>query len=80
MSIVSYKDKLELLGVLAGAVLLLMALGALVGTPWSTARSTGIAVLRVVGILFLGGVGALIIQVTYSGNIREKLPGRSAAE
>lgn len=80
MSIVSYEDKLELLGVLSGAVLLLMALGALVGTPWSTASGTGVAVVRIVGVLLLGAVGVVIVAVTYSGDISRKLPGRSAAE
>ncbi len=80
MSMVSYEDKLELLGVLSGAVLLLMALGALVGTPWSTASSTGVAAIRIVGVLLLGAVGVVIVAVTYSGDISRKLPGGSAAE
>jgi hypothetical protein len=80
MSIVSYEDRLELLGVLSGAVLLLMALGALVGTPWSTASSTGVAVIRIVGVLLLGAVGVVIVAVTYSEDIWGRLPGRSAAE
>jgi len=80
MSIVSYEDKLELLGGLSGALLLLMALGALAGTPWSTAPGTGVAVLRVVGILLIAALGVTIIATTYSGDIRERLSGGSAAE
>jgi len=80
MNMVSYEDKLELLGVPAGALLLLIALVALVGTPWSTASSTGVAAFRVVGTLLIGAVGVLMILVTYAGDVRGKLPGGSGAE
>lgn len=55
---VDTSDPLEVIGVLAGVVLVLVGLGTLLGTPW-THRSGGIlvAIVNILGILAAIGLG-----------------------
>ncbi|WP_436936232.1 hypothetical protein [Halovenus marina] len=64
MDILTYEDRLELLGVLAGGFIVLVALGTLAGTPWTTAKSGVVAGLQLLGIALALGIGVLLIAVT----------------
>lgn len=73
MSTISFDDRLEILGLLAGGFVTLAALGTLAGQPWATAEGTGVAVAQVVGVLLTLAVGVLIVFVTQGydlGDIR----------
>lgn len=59
-----FADRLELLGVLVGAFLVLAGLGTVVGQPWATAGSTVVAVLRILGALMAIAIGAGLVWTT----------------
>lgn len=80
MSLFAYEDKLEILGILAGAFVVLVALGTMLEPPWTTNASTGAAMVQTVGILLTLGVGLFLIQFSYSGDLRDLLPGRGGTE
>jgi len=64
MNRVNFHDKLEVMGILAGTFVIIMALSTLVGLPWTTTEFTGPAVVQVIGILLTLGLGAVIIVFT----------------
>lgn len=74
MSLFSYEDRLELLGILTGLFLVIVALGTLLEPPWTTNESTGAALVQTLGIFIAIAVGIVLIQVTYSGDLRDLLP------
>ncbi|MFB6142485.1 MAG: hypothetical protein ABEJ30_03990 [Halorientalis sp.] len=59
-----FADRLELLGLLFGALLVLAGLGTIAGLPWETAESPLIAAVNVVGALLVVGVGAGLAWLT----------------
>ena len=59
-----FQDRLEVLGVLAGAFVVIMALSTLVGLPWTTTESTTGAIVQVIGILLTHGLGIAVIVFT----------------
>lgn len=67
MRTIQFEDRLEPLGIAAGAVLVVMALGTLLGTPWATAGSTVVAVLQLVGVLVTAAIGVALAWLSYSG-------------
>ncbi len=77
MSLFAYEDKLEILGILTGAFVVLVALGTMLEPPWTTNSSTGAAMVQTLGILLTLGVGLFLIQFSYSGDL---LPGRGESE
>jgi uncharacterized membrane protein YadS len=50
-------DKLELLGILAGAALVVVAAGTVAGTPWQTNNDGLASVLQLVGVVAMIGIG-----------------------
>jgi L-asparagine transporter-like permease len=75
MQLPEFEDRLELLGLLVGAFVVIAGLGSLAGAPWATAQSTGPAVIRVAGIILMIALGVTIIVFTRSGDPAEILPG-----
>lgn len=75
MSMFASKDKLEILGIVTGAFVILVALGTLLEPPWTTNEATGAAVVQTAGIFLTIAVGLVLIQLTYSGNLRDLVPG-----
>lgn len=71
-----FEDRLEILGVLAGVFVVVVALGTMLEPPWTTNESTVAAMIQTVGIVLSVVVGFLLIQVSYSGDLRDLLPGR----
>lgn len=70
-----YEDTLEILGVLGGLFLIIVALGTLSGLPWTT-NEDGLAVaIQMVGILILFGLGVVLVLLTYTGDVRDLRPG-----
>ena len=55
------QDRLELFGVLAGAFVVLVGLGTLVGMPWTQYDSLAITIGRIIGTLGTIAVGLGII-------------------
>lgn len=62
-----FADTLEPLGIAVGALVILIALGTLAGTPWTTARSGGAVVVQVVGVVLSVAIGAGLIWLSYEG-------------
>jgi len=73
MDLPSFEDKLELLGLLVGAFVIVAGLGSLAGTPWSTARGAGPAVVQVAGIILLIALGVAIVVFTRAEDPAELL-------
>ncbi len=74
MSRLNFGDKLEVLGILLGAFVIITALGTLAGLPWSTAEGALPALVQVIGILATIGVGVVLILIARGENIGERLP------
>ena len=74
MSRFDYEDRLELLGIPAGAFLILAALGTLVGMPWATNDETIAVLIQMIGIVATLAVGVALIAITYREDPRTLLP------
>jgi hypothetical protein len=72
---IDFEDRLALLGVLVGAFVIVVGLGTLLGTPWTTAASTSAVVVQLLGIVATIAVGVVLIVVTYADDPGELLPG-----
>lgn len=62
-----FADRLEGLGIAAGAFLALVGLGTLAGLPWQTAQSLLVGLVQVVGALLTIGIGAGLVWFTRDG-------------
>lgn len=70
-----YEDKLELIGLLAGGFVIIVALGTLLEPPWTTNEQTGAAIVQSIGVVLSVLVGIAMIHFTHSGGLRALLPG-----
>lgn len=73
----AYEDKLELLGLLAGGFVILAAVGTMLELPWTTNEETAAVIVQMIGVFLSIAVGLILIQFTYSGDLRDSLPGAS---
>jgi hypothetical protein len=71
---IDFEDRLAVLGVLAGAFVIVVGLGTLLGLPWTTTESTTAAVIQLVGIVANIAIGAVLIVITYADEPGELLP------
>lgn len=62
-----FDDALEPLGVLAGAFLVLVGIGTIVGTPWTTNPDTVAVALKIVGALATVALGAGLAYLSWTG-------------
>jgi uncharacterized membrane protein len=74
MSRLTSMDRLEVLGLVTGAFLVIVGIGTFLTPPWTTNSSTGAAMVQTLGIVLTIAVGALMMQLTYSGSL---IPDRS---
>lgn len=65
MDTIQVEDTLEPLGIAAGALLVLMALGTIVGMPWATANGAVVALLQVVGVFVTAAIGVALVWLSY---------------
>lgn len=65
MRVFDVEDTLEPLGIAVGAILLLMALGTVVGAPWSTNESLAVTLVRLVGVVGLIAIGVGLARLSY---------------
>lgn len=72
---IDFEDRLAVLGVLAGAFVIIAALGVLLGLPWTTTENTAAALVQVVGIFATIAVGVVLIVITYADEPGKYLPG-----
>lgn len=72
---IDFEDRLAMLGVLVGGFVIVVGLGTLLGTPWTTTGSTLAVVVQMVGIVATVAVGIALIVVTYADEPGELLPG-----
>lgn len=68
MRVLDVEDRLEPLGILVGAILVLMALGTVVGTPWTTNASVVATLIQFVGVVAMIGVGVALARLSYRSN------------
>jgi hypothetical protein len=73
MKLPEFEDRLELLGLLVGAFIVVAGLGSLAGTPWTTASGSGPAVVQVAGIILTIALGVAIIVLTRTEDPAELL-------
>lgn len=62
-----FEDRLEVLGVAAGAFLIVAALGTVLGQPWTTNPDTAAVGLKLVGVVATVAVGAGLIYLSWTG-------------
>jgi len=65
MNAIEVTDKLEVLGVLVGAFLVLVALGTLVGTPWVYNIDPLASVIQIVGVVAMAAIGVGLVWLSY---------------
>lgn len=58
-----YQDRLEVIGVVVGVLLILGSLGTLVGQPWATNPDIAAVLVQLVGVVLTIGLGAAIIWI-----------------
>jgi hypothetical protein len=66
-----YDDKLAVLGLAAGAFVLIVALGTLVGLPWSTAEGAVVGAIQTIGVLLAVPVAAIIVLITQGYDLND---------
>jgi hypothetical protein len=66
MATASFDDRLEPLGVLVGAFLVLFGLGTLVGQPWATKTSMLVFLVQLVGVGLLMAIGVGLVWLVRS--------------
>ena len=59
-------DPLKPLGAIAGVLLVLAAAGTILGAPWATQATLGSALLRVLGALLMGLLGAGLAYLSWN--------------
>ena len=59
-----FQDRLEPLGILAGALLVLFGLGTIVGMPWTTKGSLVVSVIQLVGVVAMIAVGVGLYRLS----------------
>ncbi len=65
MKLIEVKDTLEPLGIAAGVLLVLMALGTVAGTPWTTNGSILATLVQLFGVVAMVGVGIGLARLSY---------------
>lgn len=65
MQSIEVTDKLEVLGVLVGAFLVVTALGTLVGTPWAYNNDPVVSVIQLVGVAAMVVIGVGLAWLVY---------------
>lgn len=60
-----FADRLDLLGVLAGVFLVLVAIGTAAGTPWVYSGGTLVMVLQIIGVLATAAIGVLLVWLAH---------------
>jgi hypothetical protein len=71
---VDFEDRLAVLGVLVGAFVIVVALGTLLGTPWTTTGSTSVVIVQLVGVVATIAIGVALIVITYADDPGDVLP------
>lgn len=64
MQQLGFADKLEVMGLLVGAFLVLVGLGTISGTPWVTADSAAAGYTQVLGAVIAIGIGVALAWLT----------------
>lgn len=64
MDQLAFTDKLEVVGLLVGAFLVLVGLGTLSGAPWATAETTLVGLVEVLGALIAIVIGVGLAWVS----------------
>ncbi len=67
MEAIQFEDTLEPVGILTGALLVLMGLGTLIGQPWSTTNDTVVLLLQLLGVVLTVGIGVGLAWLSYVG-------------
>lgn len=63
MDALSFDDRLDVLGVLAGAFVVVGALGSLLGAPWATNPDTLAVLAQLLGVVLTIAVGAALVWI-----------------
>lgn len=62
-----FEDLLEPLGALGGGFVVIVALGTLIGTPWSAAQTATVGIAQTLGVLLMLLLGLGIVAITSPG-------------
>ena len=59
-----FSDRLEPVGIAAGVLLVLVAIGTLAGTPWTTKGDVVASVVQVLGVLATAALGVFLVWIS----------------
>lgn len=59
-----FADRLEPVGTAAGVLLVLVAIGTLAGTPWTTKGDALASVIQVVGVVAMAALGVFLVRLS----------------
>ena len=65
MRVLDFEDTLEPLGIAAGALIVVMALGTIVGMPWATNGSILATLVQLIGVVAMIAVGVGLARLSY---------------
>lgn len=60
-----FADRLDLIGVLAGVFLVLVAAGTAAGTPWTHSGGTVVMILQLIGIVATAAIGIGLVWLAH---------------
>lgn len=74
MNTPSFEDRLEILGILVGAFVVIVGVGTLSGLPWTTTNDLVASLIQIVGIVATIAIGLVLMRIAYTGEPRDLLP------
>lgn len=60
-----FADRLDILGVLAGVFLVLVAIGTAIGTPWTHSGGTVVMVVQIFGVIVTAAIGIVLVWLAH---------------
>ncbi|MEF8781604.1 MAG: hypothetical protein V5A39_10275 [Haloarculaceae archaeon] len=65
MRVIEFADRLEPVGILAGAFLVVVGIGTVVGMPWQTSNDLVASVIQLVGVVAMLAIGIGLARLSY---------------
>jgi len=63
-----FEDPLKPLGIAGGSFLVLVAVGTIIGAPWTTQATMGGAVLQIIGSVLMAVLGVALAYVSWNSD------------
>ena len=60
-----FADRLDILGVLAGVFLVLVAIGTAAGQPWQYSGGTVVMIVQIFGVIATAAIGVVLVWLAH---------------